>query len=125
MYSCKAQLSSFFYQSKGDSALFHASFMQGIDSEIYLKNYQINIQIHTYGMVLTSLRRWVPENNLITCSACAISQIGPGPDYHVEVAKNGGQSRAMSRMTPWIAHDQSPFHNVPAGTIEVGSRAGS
>jgi len=49
--------------------------------------------------------------------------IGTGPDYHVEVAKNGGQSRAMSRMTPWLAHDQSPFHNVPAGTIENKMRS--
>jgi len=44
--------------------------------------------------------------------------IGPGPDFHVEVAKSGGQSRAMSRMMPWLAHDQSSFHNVPATTIE-------
>ena len=46
--------------------------------------------------------------------------IGDGPDFNVEVAFNGEDSPAppTRSWTPWLKHEESPYHSLSSTTIE-------
>merc|ERR1712142_811674 len=45
--------------------------------------------------------------------------IGDGPDFNVELFKHGDAPQLPTKpMTPWLKHEDSPFHNVPSTIIE-------
>ena len=45
--------------------------------------------------------------------------IGDGPDFNVQVAKEGEETSVFATpMTPWLQHQKFPFHRVPSTVIE-------
>ena len=44
--------------------------------------------------------------------------IGDGPDFKVDVSKEGVEPSSLKPMTPWLKHEDSPFHDVKSTDIE-------